>query len=123
MLAAIAQGRVQGEIQEASYRYQREVEQGRRRVVGVNCYQEEEKSSKRPLLKVSPKLEELQKRRLAQFKKNRGALPGALGELACAARDSQENLFPHILSCVETSATLGEICDTLRGVFGEHHGS
>ncbi|HVE13569.1 MAG TPA: methylmalonyl-CoA mutase family protein [Elusimicrobiota bacterium] len=125
MLAAMSQGLPQAEIQESAYRYQKEIEAGRRKVVGVNCYPVEvDAKSKREILRVSPKLEAEQKERLARFKAARaaGAVSGALGELTGAAK-SKENLLPFILRAVEARATLGEICEALRGVFGEYHGS
>jgi methylmalonyl-CoA mutase, N-terminal domain len=126
MLPAIAKGVVQGEIQESAYRYQKDVESGRRRIVGVNCWQAEEKSGKRRgVLKVSPKLETDQKRRLAAFRSSRDsrAAAAALKTLSAAAKDPARNLFVPILECVESGATLGEVCGALREVFGEHHGS
>ncbi len=124
MLPAIAKGVVQSEIQESAYRYQREIETGRRKVVGVNSFELKEKKPTR-ILKLSPKLEGLQRKRLASFKRTRDgkAALRALRELEAAARRPGENLFPRILACVEDRATLGEICDALRSVFGEHSGS
>jgi methylmalonyl-CoA mutase N-terminal domain/subunit len=115
----------QREIQEASYRWQRDVEEGRRRIVGVNTLQINEKdttSAKR--LKVSPKLEADQVKRLKAFRKARDskASAAALARLEAAARSPKENLFPHILHAVESRATIGEIFGTLRSVFGEYHG-
>ena len=124
MLPAIAKGAVQSEIQESAYRYQREIETGRRKVVGVNSFELKEGKPTR-ILKLSPKLEGLQRKRLASFKRTRDgkAALGALRELESAARRPGENLFPRILACVEDRATLGEVCDALRSVFGEHTGS
>ncbi len=115
----------QREIQEASYRWQRDVEEGRRRIVGVNTLENNAKgasSSRR--LKVSPKLEADQVKRLKAFRKNRDvkASTAALSRLEKAARSPKENLFPHVLRAVESRATLGEIIGTLRSVFGEYHG-
>jgi methylmalonyl-CoA mutase N-terminal domain/subunit len=116
----------QREIQESSYRWQRDVEEGRRKIVGVNTLKNEENvaanASKR--LRVSPKLEADQVLRLKAFRKKRDskAATASLARLEKAARSSKENLFPHILHAVESRATLGEIFGTLRGVFGEYHG-
>ena len=125
MPAAMARGVVQNEIQESAYRYQKDIEEGRRKVVGVNCHRAEEKAGKRSILKVSPKLETQQCRRLSAYRKRRPAAPvaSALKELASAARSPKENLFPHIFRCVEAGATLGEVCGSLRGVFGEYRGA
>lgn len=115
----------QREIQEASYRWQRDVEEGRRKIVGVNALKVEEKdSTAAKRLKVSPKLEADQVKRLKAFRKARDAKASAaaLARLEKAARAPKENLFPHILHAVESRATLGEIFGTLRSVFGEYHG-
>ncbi len=115
----------QREIQEASYRWQREVEEGRRKIVGVNALRVVEKdSTAAKRLKVSPKLEAEQVKRLQAFRKNRDgkAASAALARLEKAAKTPHQNLFPHILHAVESRATLGEIFGTLRGVFGEYHG-
>ncbi len=116
----------QREIQEASYRWQRDIEEGRRKIVGVNTLQNVEKdSTSAKRLKVSPKLEAEQVKRLKAFRKDRDAKATAssLALLEKAARSSKENLFPHILNAVESRATIGEIFGTLRSVFGEYHGS
>ncbi len=125
MLGLIERGVPQAEIQQRAYEYQQDVESGRRKVVGVNCFALEGRQNGRPkaILKVSPKVEAEQTRKLAAFKRNRNAVAArkSLDGLSAAAASS-ENLFPLILDCVESRATLGEICDTLRGRFGEHHG-
>ncbi len=115
----------QREIQEASYRWQRDVEEGRRKIVGVNALKSEEKdSTAAKRLKVSPKLEAEQIKRLKAFRKARDgkAAAASLARLDKAARSPKENLFPHILHAVESRATIGEIFGTLRSVFGEYHG-
>jgi len=125
MLKLIEDEVPQREIQETAYRWQREVEEGRRKIVGVNTLQNEEKdSTSAKRLKVSPKLELDQVKRLRSFRKNRNAAAAAasLSRLETAARTSDQNLFPHILNAVESRATLGEIFGTLRSVFGEYHG-
>jgi methylmalonyl-CoA mutase, N-terminal domain len=123
MLAMIEKGVPQAEIQESAYRYQLEIETGRRKIVGVNTLQLPEKASKAAkTLKVSPQVEARQVKALQAFRKARGSgADAALAALAQAAK-TQENLFPRILSCVEGRATLGEICGVLRREFGEHHG-
>ena len=125
MLKLIESEAVQRDIQEAAYRWQQEVESGRRRIVGVNCLQVDEKdSTAAKRLKVSPKLEADQVKRLKAFRKSRDGKKSAaaLKALETAAKSPKENLFPHILHAVESRATLGEIFGTLRGVFGEYHG-
>ena len=125
MLKLVESEAVQREIQETAYRWQREVEEGRRKIVGVNCLQVDEKDAKKAKrLKVSPKLEAEQVKRLKAFRKKRDAKAStaALARLGTAAKSPKENLFPHILSAVEARATIGEIFGTLRSVFGEYHG-
>ncbi|HEX2065368.1 MAG TPA: methylmalonyl-CoA mutase family protein, partial [Candidatus Thermoplasmatota archaeon] len=120
MLRAIEKGWVQGQIQEAAYRFQREVEEGRRTVVGVNDFVLE---GERPpeILKVDDGPERAQLARLAQVKAERdGArVAAALAGLRKAARGT-ENVLPSILEAVRAYATLGEICGALRQEWGEY---
>ncbi len=97
----------------------------RRKIVGVNTLQITEKdSTAAKRLKVSPKLEADQVKRLKAFRKSRDSKSAlaSLARLEKAAKTSDQNLFPHILHAVESRATIGEIFATLRGVFGEYHG-
>ncbi|MEJ2709701.1 MAG: methylmalonyl-CoA mutase family protein [Anaerolineales bacterium] len=119
-LAAIEQGYVQEQIQEAAYRYQRAVEKEDEIVVGVNAYQvDEELELER--LEVDPAIEQAQKRRLAVLRQQRDADRAAelLGRLASAAKGA-DNLMPLFIECVENQITLGEICGVLREVWGEY---
>jgi methylmalonyl-CoA mutase, N-terminal domain len=120
MVQAVEKGLPQAEIQEAAYRYQREIESGRRRIVGVNAYESGKAGKAHPMLKVSPALEAKQKKTLKAFRDRRSMPPvkKALGTLEAAARGTT-NTFPAILAAVEAGATLGEVCGTLRSVFGE----
>ncbi len=127
MLKLIEAGVPQNEIQERSYQYQREIEAGARRIVGVNYLNTEQTAAskgkkKTETLKVSPKLEADQVKKLKGFRKKRNwaRAQESLTELSNKAV-TKENLFPAILKCVEREATLGEICDTLRKTFGEFH--
>jgi len=87
--------------------------------VGVNAYQSGAPAKPRPTLKVSPKLEEKQKKALPSSQgPRRAAAAAALTRLGGAAR-GKANTFPFILESVEAGATLGEICGALRQVFGE----
>ena len=116
-VAAIEQGYQQREIQDSSYRYQKEIESGKRTVVGVNKF-----VSPYPkivgLLRVKPEVEKRQKERTAQVRKDRnnGKVKQALKRLEDVAR-SKDNTMPAFLECVEAYATLGEICDVLRKIF------
>ncbi|HEY3315606.1 MAG TPA: methylmalonyl-CoA mutase family protein [Bacillota bacterium] len=121
--AAIERGFIQSEIHDSAYRYQREIESGDRVIVGVNKFQVEEEGP-RELLRVDPEVAERQRAKLARIKAARdgGAVDRALGALEGAAR-GRDNVMPHILEAVEAYATLGEINDILRKVFGEYHAS
>ena len=118
--AAIEKGFIQREIQDSAYRYQREIEKEERVVVGVNKFQIEEKPPKY-LLRVDPGVRISQMEGLEKLKSERdnSKVKGVLGDLKKAAQ-GKDNLMPVILEAVEAYATLGEICDELRGVFGEY---
>ncbi len=119
-VAAIEKGYIQQEVQESSYRYQREIESGKRVLVGVNKFQVKEPPVK-GLLKVDPRVREVQVRRLAELRASRDQKKASacLEELKKVAR-GDGNLMVPILSCVRSYCTLGEMCDVLRGVFGEY---
>ncbi|MBW1783481.1 MAG: methylmalonyl-CoA mutase family protein [Deltaproteobacteria bacterium] len=117
---AIEKGFVQREIQDSAYRYQREIEKGERIVVGLNRFQvEEEKPTN--LLRVDPAVRTSQVERLKQLRSERSAngVEKCLADLKQGA-EGDRNLIPLILESVKAYATLGEICDVLRGVFGEY---
>jgi len=119
-LAAIERGYIQGEIQEAAYRFQQAIEHGEEIVVGVNAFPVAEKIELERL-KVDPAIEQAQKARLAELRARRDAVRTSerLARLESAARGS-ENLMPLFVDCVENSITLGEICGVLRGLWGEY---
>jgi methylmalonyl-CoA mutase N-terminal domain/subunit len=122
MVQAIAAGFPQREIQEAAYREQQAVERGEQVVVGVNRFAQAEDEHVAPQrLRIDPELESQQVSRLTAFKRARdgAASARALTSLTGAARGS-ENLMPFILEAVRARATLGEIADALREVFGEY---
>ena len=123
MLAAIERGYIQREIQESAYRYQTEVESGERLIVGMNRYTDAEPHPIE-LLVVDEHVGADQCRRLAGLRGTRSpaAVSSALARLDSAARGT-ENLMPLILQAVEARATLGEISDCLRGVFGVYRES
>jgi methylmalonyl-CoA mutase N-terminal domain/subunit len=122
MLRAIETGYVQREIEHAAYEYQREIESGEQIVVGVNRFTTEGETSV-PVLRIDPELERQQIERLNEVRARRdaSATREALGGVEQAAR-GEDNLVPHIIRAVEASATLGEISDRLRAVFGEYTG-
>jgi methylmalonyl-CoA mutase N-terminal domain/subunit len=123
MLRAIETGYVQREIQKSAYEYQRSVERGERVVVGVNRYRTENEPPI-PTLRVNPAIEREQTERLAALRTRRDAqkVQSALAAVESRARTG-ENLMPTIAQAVEAYATVGEISDALRRVFGEHHES
>jgi methylmalonyl-CoA mutase N-terminal domain/subunit len=123
MLRAIESGYVQSEIQKSAYDYQREVERGEQIVVGVNQFVAEEEKPI-PTLRIDPAIEAEQVARLNALRARRDAAKSsaALAEVERRAA-SGENLMPAILAAVEAFATVGEISDALRRVYGEFHES
>jgi methylmalonyl-CoA mutase N-terminal domain/subunit len=123
VLRAIETGYIQREIQQAAYEYQKGVESGERVVVGVNRYGAEDAPSP-PLLRIDPQIERAQVERVQKLRAQRdGAqVATALKEIETTAR-SQRNLMPTILEAVKSYATVGEISDALRNVFGEYQES
>lgn len=123
-VSAIEKGYIQKEIQDSAYKYQMEIESGERIVVGVNKFQIEEDTHK-DILRVDPEVERVQREHLVQLRKERNndEVNNKLEALRQAAKDSSVNLMPYILDAVKTYATLGEICNVLREVFGEYEQS
>jgi methylmalonyl-CoA mutase N-terminal domain/subunit len=123
MLRAIESGFVQGEIQKAAYDFQRAVEKKDQIVVGVNDFIAEEDRTI-PLLRIDEEIERSQIARLnaLRAKRDSSRTKSALAELQRRA-GTTENLLPAILAAVEAYATVGEISDALRRLFGEYHES
>ena len=123
MLRAIETGYVQGEIQKAAYEYQRAVEGGDQIVVGVNQFVAE-KETPIPTLRVDPELErsQIERVRAVRQRRNSARAREAIAEVERRAR-SGENLLPTIATAVEAYATVGEISDALRRLFGEYQES
>lgn len=117
---AVECGFIEEEIQDSAYRFQRAVESTDRVIVGVNRFQTEEKTPTN-LLRVDPAVRERQLRRLSQIKAERDS-SGASAALAAlkTAAEGTDNVMPPIVEAVKKRATLGEICDVLRSVFGEY---
>jgi methylmalonyl-CoA mutase N-terminal domain/subunit len=120
VVKCIEEGFIQRQIENAAYQYQQEIERGERIIVGMNKFQVDEQS-KPPLLRVAPEVEKTQIDKLAKVKTNRNneQVKNSLAKLEKTAQGT-ENLMPDILECVKEYATLGEICNVLRGVFGEY---
>jgi methylmalonyl-CoA mutase N-terminal domain/subunit len=119
VVAAIKDNFFQREIADASFRYQSEVEAGRRVIVGVNRYQASEEAEP-DLLQIDPALERKQVERVAAVRARRdsSAVEVRLAELKRAAAIPDENVMPALLASARAYVTLGEICDTLRDVWG-----
>jgi len=119
-LAAIEAGFIQREIQQSAYTAQLAIDSGEAVVVGVNRYAEKGTRSQ-PLFRLDPEGEQRQAARVSALRARRSAeaCRAALGRVAAAASDGG-NLVPAIIDAVENLATVGEISDTLRGVFGEY---
>ena len=124
MVEAIAQGYPQQEIQDAAYRAQRALETHESVVVGLNEFRDEEPPPE-GLLRVNESVERTQIARLEALRKQRdgASVQRRLDALRAAAKDERQNLVPLILDAVKSLATLGEISDALRDVFGEHRES
>jgi len=119
-LAAIESGYIQSEIQQAAYAYQRAVEAGDEIIVGVNKFTVEEEQ-RYDILTVDPAIEAAQRARLADLRARRdNERVSALRDRLVQAARGTDNLMPIILACVEGDVTLGEICHSLRSVFGEY---
>jgi len=119
-VASIEQGFMQREIQNAAYRYQQEIERKQRTIVGVNAFTLEREPLPE-ILQIKPELEERQKAKVAKVRAERAAKPAAdaLERVERTARDGG-NLMPPIVEAVRAYATLGEISDAMRRVFGEY---
>jgi methylmalonyl-CoA mutase N-terminal domain/subunit len=120
-LAAIENGFIQGEIQEAAYQYQKAVERKEQIIVGLNAFQINEKIELERL-KVNPEIEEARRSSLKRLRTERDSsrVSELLSQLETAA-NGQDNLMPLLIECVEKDITLGEICGVLRKIWGEYH--
>jgi len=120
VIPAIESGYIQGEIQKAAYDYEKEIEDGSRIIIGVNKFTVDE-DSKPELLKINEKIQEEQIKFLTSVKEKRenNVVVEKLSALKKAAQ-SDDNLIPFIVEAVKVYASIGEICDSLRDVFGEY---
>ena len=119
-IVAIEKGFFQKEIADSAYKYQREIDEKKRMIVGVNDYQIEEECPIE-LLRVEPNVEKKQLFNLHKLRKERNSKKAeeTLDKLQRAA-EKNENLMPTIIEAVKAYATLGEICEVLRKVYGEY---
>ena len=120
MVEAVKRGFPQREIADAAFRYQREVESGQRRLVGVNSFTEGSPDGAIPILRIDPQLERKQIGRVqaVRDKRDEAAAAEALERLRRAATDEHENLMPHLLEATRADATEGEMVQALQDVFG-----
>jgi methylmalonyl-CoA mutase N-terminal domain/subunit len=121
IIRAVEEGYPQKEIGESAYRFQREVEEGDRLIVGVNAFQSDTRTDIE-LLKVDEAVAHEQIARLQQVRAERDttAVEGALAKVEAACRDERLNLMPPVLEAVKAYATLGEISDVFRKVWGAY---
>lgn len=120
VIPALERGFMQGEISDAAYRYQREIDENKRRIVGVNAYLDE-KPAAIPILKMDPNGYSRQLTRLNEVRKTRDS--GRVGQTLDALRiacEGTENTMPYILDCVRAYCTLGEIIGVMTKVFGKY---
>ncbi|MCI0706769.1 MAG: methylmalonyl-CoA mutase family protein [Ignavibacteriae bacterium] len=119
VIPAIEAGFFQREIAEAAYRYQRELDEKQKSIVGVNDFVEEEEKIEIPILVISPEVEIKQRKRLAEVRQSRSQADAerTMSELRLAAADNK-NLMPYLLACTRAYVTLGEMCNALAEVYG-----
>ena len=120
MLSCIEEGWVQSQIMDSAYKYQKEVESGERIIVGVNEYLEEEKTEPEEITRVQDKSIKDQIRRLRNLREKRGDVSQYLDILEQKASVDNENLMPSIINAVNAKVTIGEVCNSLRKVWGEY---
>ncbi|MGH9942930.1 MAG: acyl-CoA mutase large subunit family protein [Pyrinomonadaceae bacterium] len=119
MVEAIEKGFPQREIQESAYQYQKAVERGNQTIVGVNKYQMEDEPGEFPILVIDEGVRDRQNERIERVRttRDKGAVANSLERLKQVAR-AGENTMPATIEAVRAYATLGEICDALRDVYG-----
>jgi methylmalonyl-CoA mutase N-terminal domain/subunit len=130
MVAAIESGYIRHELAKSAYEHQKRIEQGEKLQVGVNCFVGEselevdiQRSVPYPYdPRKREEAEERQIRNLAEVKRNRDnhTVTRLLKELEQKAKKEDENLIPHFIDCAKAYVTEQEMCDVLRGVFGEY---
>ena len=122
IVKAVEEGYPQREIARAAFEFQREVDSGRRTIVGVNKYTSEGEGDHIPTLKIELETEHAQVERVKQFRSGRdqAAVERALAAVKAALRDDKQNVMPPIFDAVKQNVTLGEICDLFRSELGEY---
>jgi methylmalonyl-CoA mutase N-terminal domain/subunit len=121
VIPAIEKGFFQQEIADAAYRYQNEIDKNERIVVGVNDFEIDDPITI-PILSMDPKGEARQRTRLKRLRRDRDSskYEKSIENLTKAAEENEKNIMPYILECTKRWATLGEICDAMREVYGEY---
>ena len=123
VVACIENGFIAGQIEDSAYQYQQQIETGERIIVGVNEFQVDEDVSV-PVMRVDPAVENEQVERLGRVKmdRNQEQVKQCLANLERAAASGDDNLMEPVIDAVRNYCSLGEICNVLRGVFGEYRG-
>ena len=120
-VAAVESGWMQDQIGESAYRAQQEIEHGRSVVVAVNRFNDGDTRVTMPILRIDPQIERDQVARTRAFRERRDAArTGAALAAVRQAAEGTENLMPRFIEAVDAGATLGEVCNVLREVFGTH---
>jgi methylmalonyl-CoA mutase N-terminal domain/subunit len=119
---AVEEGYPQREIARSAFEFQREVDGGRRAIVGVNKYKSPEEGDNIPTLKIDHEVENGQIERAKRFRSGRdkATIDRALAAVRAAVKDDKQNVMPPILDAVKQNVTLGEICDVFRAELGEY---
>src|SRR5688572_30379192 len=122
IVEATEQGYPQREIARSAYEFQRQVDAGDRKIVGVNAFRDDGEGDRIPTLKIDLEPEKLQIDRVVALRARRdaAAVERALADVRAAIRDPNANVMPPILAAVKAYATLGEVCDIFRTELGEH---
>ena len=119
MLNCIEEGWVQSQIMDSAYKFQKEIENNERIIVGVNDYLEEEKGPEEEITKINEDTIKEQIDKLSKLRNDRGNISEYL-EILEQKATSDDNLMPHIINAVSAKVTLGEVCNSLRKVWGEY---
>jgi len=119
MVAAVERGYPQAEIAESAYKYQKQIDSGEKVIVGVNKYATDH--SPITIWRMKPEIEQRQLKRLQEVKQTRNnpKVKECLQQIRKASQDG-ENLMPHLVNAAREYATIQEICDVWRDVFGQY---
>ena len=119
MLECIEEGWVQSQIMDSAYKFQKEVENKERIIVGVNDYLEDEEGQSEEITKINEEAIEEQIKKLSTLRKERGEVSKYIEKIEKIA-STDENLMPHIIEAVRNKVTIGEVCNSLRKIWGEY---